>query len=280
MKRILKILSVLAAFILMLAYPVKADYNEHVIDTENILSEEQAAELEAMAEEASEKHNVGIYIRVYYDYDLAGFNTIEDYAESIYRQEGLGYGESKDCILLLITTRDRSFDIFSSYGGKAEEAFTAYAREEMAGILVEGYLSENDFSGGFEAYINLCDQFLGYQEAGTPVSPEFDPIREAEEQRKKEEADRASRTAKTAATGILPPLAALLSVLGMRARNKTAKIATEATGYIKGTKMTRVTDRFLYRNRTVTHIQRESSSGGSSFHSSSGSSGGHTSGHF
>lgn len=273
-------MSVLAAVALMFILPVKAAYNDYVIDTQNLTYSSEQDELNMLAAEASEQHDAGIYIRVYYDY--TGFNTIEEYAEYVYESEDLGYGPNKDGIMLILTMADRSFDIYAKYGGKCEEAFSDYAREQIAGTIVNDYLSDGEFYDGFKAFIDLCDSYLGYQEQGTPISPSFDPYREEQERQEQEAAENASRAAKTGATLGIPPLTALLTVLGLRSRNKTEHIATEASGYIKGTKLHRQTDRFLYRNQTVTHVQRDrdSGGGGGSFHSSSSGSGGHTSGHF
>lgn len=279
MKRLLKIISVMAALALMFVLPVKAAYDSYVIDTEGLTDSAEQSTLNSLAAEASDKHDAGIYIRVYNDY--TGFNTIEEFAEYVYDAEELGYGENRDGVMLILTMADRSFDIYSRYGGKCEEAFSAYAREQIAGVIVNDYLRDNEYYDGFKAFINMCDSYLGYQEQGTPISPSFDPYREEQERIEREEAEAASRTAKTAASVGIPPLISLLTVLGLRSRNKTEHIALEANGYISRSKLTRKSDRFLYRNQTVTHIQRDNDSGGgSSFHSSSGSTGGHTSGHF
>jgi uncharacterized membrane protein YgcG len=196
----------------------------------------------------------------------------------------MGWGDSNDGILLVLTMDDRSFDIFVPHGGLAEQAFNQYAREQMAATGVYDYLRYDSYADGFNAFIGIADADLSYAEAGTPISEDFDPERDAREQAEKEERDAATRAAKTGATVGIPPLTALLTCLAMKSRNKTTGIKKEASDYIpkNGIRLTNRHDRFLYRTESRTRINRDNDrgGGGGGFSSSSTSAGSHTSGHF
>lgn len=268
MKRLFTWLISLFAFCSILLVPIQADNTEYVIDEWGVLSEQEMSQLNALAASYSQAHDTGLYIRVYDDYYLHGYSTIEAYAESIYLNEML----DDDCLLLLITMHDRSFDLFASYDGKCHEAFGSYAREKMADILVDDYLTNGNFYGAFVKYLDLADEYLIMAENGTPMNHENDPSVKANR-----------RGLASAITFTVPEIIALFACLGMRSRMKTTGISTEARDYIAdgGIHLTRSQDIFLHRTQTRTHIPRNTGGGGGGHgHSSSGSFGSHTSGHF
>lgn len=265
MKKLITCIIGIFAFLGLMILPVRADNTQYVIDDYGLLSESEISQLNDLAQQYSRTHDVGIYIRVYDDY--YGYVSIESFAESIYIMEDL----DDDCILLLITMRDRSFDIFASYGGKCEEAFGQYAREKVADKVVDR-LSEGAYYSGFKKYLDVADEYLKYQEKGTPVTATNDPEKKA-----------ARRGMASAITFSIPELIALVACFGMKGKMKTTGIKTEARRYIakNGILLTNSDDIFLYRSETRTPIQRDhGGGGGSSFSSSSGSFGSHTSGHF
>ena len=268
MKRLSIWLFSLFAFFGTLLLPLHADNQEYVIDQYGLISQSEVDSLNALAASYSREHDVGLYIRVYDDYFSHGYNTIESYAESIFINEQL----DDDCLLLLITMADRSFDIFASYDGKCHEAFGTYAREKLADEVVP-YMSDGNFSGAFRKFLNVANEYLNFAENGTPVTPQNDPEIKARK-----------RGMASAVTFSIPEIIALVACFGMRSRMKTTGIKTEAREYIAkdGLRLTANNDIFLHRTETRTHIHRDNNSGGGggSYHSSSGSFGSHTSGHF
>lgn len=269
MKRLSIWLVSLFAFFGMLLLPAHADNQDYVVDQYGLLSQSDVSSLNALASSYSSEHDVGLYIRVYDDYYSAGYSTIEAYAESIYINEQL----DSDCLLLLITMADRSFDIFASYDGKCHEAFGDYAREKLADKVVP-YMSDGDFAGAFRRFLNIADEYLELAEKGTPVTPDNDPDVKA-----------GKRGLANAITFSIPEIIALVACFGMRGRMKSTGIRTEAREYIakNGIQLSTSQDIFLHRTQTRTPIHRDNDhggGGGGSFHSSSGSFGSHTSGHF
>lgn len=283
MKKVFKLFAVFFALMLCLRLHVSAASEVYVRDEYGLLSADELAQLNDTAARVSQAHQTGVYVRVMNS--MENYLRIEDYAEAVYISEDMGYGSTQDGILLILDMDTRSFDIFVPHGGKAEQAFSQYAREKMADTVVNDYLRYNEFAAGFSNYIAIADTDLSYAEAGTPLSPDFDPEREEQERREQEQKEAAERAAKTGATAGIPPIAAILACLGMRSKNKTAGIKTEAHDYIPkdGIHLTNRHDVFLYRTESRTVIHRDSDDrggSGSSFSSSSSSFGSHTSGHF
>ena len=282
MKRILKLTAVFLVLLLCWKTRVLAANTEYVRDEYGVLSNSELQELNDLAARVSDAHHTGVYIRVMNS--MENHFSMEEYAGSLYAAEDMGWGDSDDGIMLVLTMDDRSFDIFVRHGGLAEQAFTQYAREEMASTVVYDYLRYDKYADGFNSFISIADADLSYAEAGTPISEDFDPARDAREQAEQEERAAATKAAKAGATVGIPPLTALLACLAMKSRNKTTGIKKEASEYIakNGIRLTNRHDRFLYRTESRTRINRDNDrgGGGGSFSSSSSSFGSHTSGHF
>ncbi len=281
MKKLCRIVFAAVIAFLLFHIPAKAASTSYVEDNYGLLSQEEISQLNEMAAQVSEAHKVGVYIRIYNDF--SGFLDIESFAEDAYLREGLGYGDTNDGIMLVLTMEDRSFDIFATKG-TAETAFGQLAREEMADRIVYEYLRYDRYFDGFKNYIAIADEDLNYYDAGTPVSYDFDPYGDAIREQERKESEAATRTAKTAATAGIPFITSLLTVLGLKSRNKTAGIKHEADDYIpkNGIRLYTSSDIYLYKteSRTKIHHDEGRSGGGGGFHSSSSGGGGHTSGHF
>lgn len=281
-KRLFRLFAAVFLLLLCMKTGAYAANTEYVRDEYGVLSYSEQTELNDLAARVSEAHQTGVYVRVMDGMD--SYFSIEEYAEAIYQNEEMGFGSSNDGILLILDMETRSFDIFVPHGGKAEQAFGTYARERLADKVVNGYLRYNEYADGFSNYIGVVDQYLSYAEAGTPINANFDPEREAEIEKEKQEREAATRAAKTGATAAIPPITAILTCLGLKSRNKTTGVKREASDYIPkdGIRLINRSDRFLYRtqSRTVIHHDDDRGGGGSSFSSSSTSFGSHTSGHF
>jgi uncharacterized protein len=281
MKKIFRIFLLTISLFLFVPFTlVKADSDEYVRDDYGLLSESEVEELNELAREVSEAHDVGVYVRVIGDYDQS--STIEMYNEKIFFEEGLGYGLNQEGVILLVAMGDRSYDLFAKYGGKTEEAFSDYAREEIASVVANNYLRNGEYYNAFESFINLADECLTMQEKGTPLSYENDPIAQEREELEAQRRRESSKTMKTGITFGVPPIVSLLICLGLRSRNKTAHINYKAGSYIPqdGIKLRTRDDIFINRTETRQRIHRDNDSGGGGMHSSHTSAGGHTSGHF
>lgn len=231
-------------------FPVRADSSDHVIDEHGILSQEQKENLEQYAKKIEKNQKISVYIRVYQD--MKGYSTIEAFSEKIYTSQNLGSGQEREGIMLLLTMRDRGFDIVA-HGKKSKAIYHAKKREEIASKVVNNYLRQNNYYEGFRCFMKEC--------VNTVMVPFY---------------------IRCAISGIVPLLIAALYVFALKRRHHSADIQLEAMDYIqRGLQLSKQSDIYLYTTTTVIHKPKnDSSDDGGGFHSSSSGSFGHTSGHF
>lgn len=271
LKSILLVLFVSLFFMI----PVHASSAEYVKDEYGLLSSSEKTTLEAAAKKVSEEYQVGVYVRVMNSY--SGYSSIEKYAEAVYKDEQLGItnGTSRECVMLILTMDDRSYDILA-HGNTANAAFTDYGKQELASDVVS-YLKQKDYYSGFKTFISECSDYLKAEASGSPVDvPGYDPAAEAAQHQAMIQNIRYGVTFAGA------PLIALIVCLIIKAKNKTAGIKLEASGYVPkdGIHLTGMQDIFLYRTEQVVHINRDHGGhggGGTSINSGGFS---HSSGHF
>ncbi|NLH64194.1 MAG: TPM domain-containing protein [Erysipelotrichaceae bacterium] len=266
--RKLKNLFLLFIISLFFLVPINASSTDYVKDDYGLLSASEIEELNTQAKKISQTYNVGVYVRVKADYEGS---SIEKYAETVYADEqlGLGTAENRECVMLIITMADRSYDILA-HGTEANTAFTDYGKEKLGKGIIS-YLKEDDYQGGFQYFIEQCSTYLETSKQGAPIDVNTS---DAEE-------DRAiMQNVRYGITFIGAPLLALIICMIIKAKNKTAGIASEASDYVpkNGLQVTGMQDIFLYRTETVTHIDHDHDAGGGTTINSGGFS--HSSGHF
>ena len=244
--------------ILCLCLPVSAfavrsaETLAHVTDMAGILSAEQAAELNTTAEQLSSEYVCGIYIVVLDDYKSFTSGSIEQCGEELYEYFSLGEGLSRNCLLLVMSMKERDFDL-TAHGDLANEAFTDYGKQVLENAFT-GYFRQNSWYSGFASYLRAVRQELEAARNGSPVDVEVyenpgvpTPI----------------KLFISACAGCLTSLATLA---GFKSQMKTARPKTDAEDYVvRGSANLRIRqDQFLNRTQTVRVIQRDhsSSSGG------------------
>ena len=131
----------------------------HVTDDARLFSDQERAYLEQRAAEISEKYNFGVYIVTLDNYlNYHGSSNIEKFTMSYYDENGFGYGDDKAGTTLLLSMAERDYDLdFNS--DRANEIFTYSGREQMKSRFL-AYFRWNDFYGGFEEYLNSCEEIL------------------------------------------------------------------------------------------------------------------------
>ena len=127
MKKIKLLLLSLFTFAALLFLPltaVSASANDYVIDETGILTQSQVQELNHKAQQISESHDVGVYIRV--ANSMYGYYDMQSFTEALYTSEGLGLGSDGETgILLAISMEDREY-YYATKGPKAFSTFTDY----------------------------------------------------------------------------------------------------------------------------------------------------------
>lgn len=217
---------------------------DYVTDGAGLLTEDERTDLNVKAEAASNIYGCDILIVTV---DDKGAAHIEDYAQNLYDEYDLGYGDDKSGIMLVISMAERDYDIMAH--GYGNVAFTDYGKDKLADKFLPD-LSGGNYYKSFYNFIETCENYLDLARSGEPIDVKTDP-----NQKKK--------TGRIV-LAVVPFLIALLTIFIQKVKMKTAKIQQMANDYIteQGLKLTGREDAFLYRN--IIRTKRESSSGKSS----------------
>lgn len=223
---------------------------DYVTDTAALLGGEENQRLEKMAEAVSGQYGVGVYIVTLEDYRSFDSSGVYETTYGIYHQYGLGEGEERNGIILLLSMAERDYGLFC-YGEAAEYAFNAYGQEQLENVFLDNF-AEDDWYGGFKDYIQACGAYLEKAEAGAPV--------------------RESPVGYILLFGGIALVIALIVCIILAVRMKSVRKGTNANAYAVGTlNLTEKTDMFVSRTETRRKIESSSSS---SSHSVSRSGGG------
>ncbi len=128
--------------------------DQKVYDEADLFSEAEEDALQMKAVELSEKLSLDIVILTIMDNKG---KTSRDYADDFYDENGFGYGEGYDGLILLINMEDR--EVYISTCGKAIEYFTD---ARIDGVLdkVYIYLTEGNYSQGAEAFLTEVEHYV------------------------------------------------------------------------------------------------------------------------
>lgn len=249
--------------------PVSAEeYDRPVrlIDTEFLLNDEEYYALLGKLDAISEQHDFDTVI-VTLD-TLEGYGT-QEMADDIFDYENYGMGSDRSGILFLIVIEDREWAI--STRGYGITAFTDAGQQHIIN-KIQTDLSDGNYSAAFDAFADLCDDFLTQAESGVPY-------------------DR-SNLPKMPLPNIWSGIAFLVGLAAafiitqiLKGQLKTVRQAAGAGNYVRpdSLNVTKSRETFLYRNldRVARESGGSSGKGGSSTHrSSSGARHGGSSGRF
>ena len=212
----------------------------YVSDVAGLMSVEQWQVLETEAERISEKYQCGVYLVVLDDYSSyrSGNEDYWTFSQNFYKSYGLGLGEDKNGVLLIMSMADRDYSILA-YGSNAHYAFTDYGKQ----VLENGFLDNfrrDDWYGGFRDYISGCEDLLARADAGQPLDVEY--------------TDRTgtNKTINTMITVFVPILAAFSSCEVMKRKMKPVSRRATAEEYIVPGGVDLSVKRDIFVNRTVT----------------------------
>ena len=245
-----------------------------VKDDCGLLSTTQLSDLQTRAAQISSDYNCGVYIVVVknmddfvYDYEIyEDAYGIEAFAQYYFFNELKGVGSSGDGIFLVMSMKERDYDIMA-HGNNANEAFTDYGKDKLADSFLD-YFGDGNWYKGFDAYLNRVERFLEAAAKGSPVDIGT---------RIKEH----NLPLSIAAGLIFGFIVALVSCLAMKSGMKSVHTARIASNFIaqNGIKIPIQKDIFTHNTVVRQVIQSSSSSSGGGTHiNSSGSS--HHSGKF
>ena len=261
-KRIFAItLFVLFAFAAF-ALPSSAEYShpDRMVDEGDLLTDSQEAALRSELDRLSLQYNCDIVIVT--ASSLNGLSAME-YADDYFDYNHYGLGSNNSGILMLVCLEERAY-WFSTCG----DAITMFSDKTIDYMrdLIPDYLTDGDYYGAFEKYIEMSDNVIGsYVNDGKIYTP----------------------PRKLSATHVLISIAlgvgvAFIIMSIKKSKMKTVRMKQEADSYVRSGSMqlTDCRDTFLYSKVDRTRRETESSSGSSTHTSSSGESHGGGGGSF
>ncbi len=124
----------------------------NVMDTADILSDEEEAELTALAQEMVQEHEIEVYILTVWDYNDILQTTDAYYAATeFYAENDLGYGEGRDGIMLMLSMAERDF-AYITYGDRANDIFDNDTKIRIENDFLY-YFADNIWFLGFSSFI-------------------------------------------------------------------------------------------------------------------------------
>ena len=246
MKRKLFTLMLILCLVAGLSLTAYASSN-HLVDDAGLLTDTEAANLEAKLSQISDRHNVDIVIVAV---DSTDGKSPMDFADDYYDYNGY----RADGILLLVSMEDS--DWWVSTTGYGITAITDAGLDYMSDRFVP-YLSDGEFAQAFEKFADLCDEFITQAKTGDPYDSHNLP---------KEPFSLVTNLLIALGIGLV---AAWIVTGSMKAKLKTVRQQAKADDYIASgsLQLTHSRDLFLY-----THLDRREkpkSDSGSSTHTSS-----------
>ena len=228
---------------------------DYVTDSAGILSENEAKSLNDEAARITERYGCAVYIVTLQDYRSYNNESVETCTQELYHYFDLGFGEDHNGLILLLSMAERDYDLWG-YGPFAVYAFTDYGLDRLEQSFLP-YFRQNDWYGGFAAYLRGAENLLTKADQGEPEAYRM-PL------------------ATKAAIALAPSSLIGFLVCGIfKSQMKTAKEKDTAEDYVvSGSARLRIReDQFINRTRTVHVISHDSgggsrpSGGGTSHHS-------------
>ena len=153
--------------------PVPADTGEadarldHVTDTAGLLTDGQAADLESRAAQMSQQYGCGTYIVTVDDYEDYTDGSVRQCAEEIFTDYDLGYGDSRDGVLLLMSMAERDYALIA-HGDFGNAAFTDYGKDVLTDAFLDDFRYDNWYDG-FSDYLDVSGDMMSAARSGNPV---------------------------------------------------------------------------------------------------------------
>ncbi len=254
MKRISTLL-LAACFVLLMAAPAFALTGADLIDDNAyLLSNGEREKLEDYSYQLSEKNKTSICIVTASE---IGGKDIREWEEQYFYDHEMGYGSSKNGLVLVIDMEDRQWNIMT-FGDIDDVILNSEC--VAIGEEIRDDLSDSRYYDALHDYITLADQHLNLTDA------EREYYRDLENQKDKKK--HANPLACIGGSFIFSLLFARGSVGGMKRSMNTRMRQTGASEYLDHDSFHLATKRDIYLYRTVqkTAKPKEKESSGGSYH--------------
>lgn len=269
-------LTLIVLLIAALAIPVFAADGEpmnYVIDTVGLISDSEFYALEARAEDISDQYELAVRIVIVDDYTNYGSGAIWDVAEHIFFQNDLGYGNTGNGVMLLLSMDERDFDLRSFED--ARDVLTDYGILQVEDAFLPD-LGNNNWYLGFSHFLDAIEEVFESAADGEVVDGyvDYDYYNDTPPTYTRRSGVTAGRLA--AILGIPSAIAGIFCGT-QSAKMKSVHKKHDASQYIQPDSMNLTVVQDIFTHTTQTRVKIESSSGssggGGGFHSSSSSSG-------
>lgn len=224
-----------------------------IYDTESLLTDGERQQLESLADQITWQYDCAVYVVTIYDYEQYADGVYEA-ACTIYNDYEFGIGDGRDGVLLLLSMYDRSYSLYVR-DGYAQSMIGSYAQQQLEDSFLD-YLGDDDWYGGFHAYLTTCADMMQQASEGHAVRKPLGKV-------------------------IFPALlvgcgVALAVCLVLAGKMKSVRRGAEADVYVtaEGLDLTERSD--IYTHTTETRRKKEKNDS----HSESGGGGSGRSGHF
>ena len=134
-----------------------------IVDEADLLTAEEEASLEAVAEGLLDAYGVDIVILTV---DSLEGKRPQDYADDYYDAQGYGVGDDYSGALFLLSMEER--DLYVSTCGDAIYALTDYGIDQTTELALP-YLADGDYYGGFLVWLEALPEYFDALAEGTPV---------------------------------------------------------------------------------------------------------------
>ena len=193
--------------------------DQYVVDTAGLLTEDERAELNQLAAEASAKYNSGVYVVTVNDYRDYNSESPYEAAKSIFNSGGFGLGDDRSGTMLMLSMNDRDY-AYIARGDFGNYAFTDYGKDQLEQEFLDNF-RDDDWYGGFRDFITESADYMALAEAGTPVDVE--PV------------NKAAVAAGSVGVGAAVSCAgSAIRCNGLKKKMKTVYTKADATEYIAG----------------------------------------------
>ena len=233
-----KIICLLLCLLLcvVIAVPAFAAENTEFLydEADLLIPAEESALIEKLAS-VSNKYSAQIVVATIASVDSGNIDT---YVDDVYDSMGFGYGENHDGVLILVCMNPREYRILSN--GFAGVAIDPNDISKISDEIV-GNLSDGDYAGAFDEFIDECAYYLDGYINGFPFN-----------------------AGKSLGISLIIGVAiGLIVAFVLKGQLKSVHSQSHAQEYVRTGSMhvNLSNDIFLYRNVTRTKKQSSSSSG-------------------
>ena len=245
-------------------------------DSVGLLTARQRAELEDSGAAIAQAYDFGVYVVVLADYRDYDRRSVEDAAETVYRELDLGVGAAKSGLMLLLSMDDRDYDLCAY--GYGHTAFTDYGKAQLARVFLDDFRYD-DWYAGFRDYQAEAEEMLRLAAEGSPVDDPYVGYGDSGLERSRSEPGPV-----IAFSLLIGCVVALIVCMVMRSKSRSVKSARSAGTYAvpEGLYLAESFDKFSHITEQRVRIESDRSSGGGHSGGTSISSGGfsHSSGKF